>query len=74
MKGANNAPEKQTAPAWEFYDLKNDPQQTRNAYDDPKYAATIKEMKSALLEKRKELGDDDSGFPEMQEIISKYWE
>jgi arylsulfatase A-like enzyme len=42
---------------WEFYDLAADPQETRNVYDDPKYAAAIEGLKKRLTELQAELGD-----------------
>jgi hypothetical protein len=33
---------------WEFYDLQEDPFEMRNAVDDPRFAAKITELKSAL--------------------------
>ena len=32
-------------PSWDFYDLQNDPHENHNAYNDPKYAPVIKQMK-----------------------------
>ena len=74
LKGANNDPERQTEPAWEFYDLKVDPLQTKNAYNDPKYTHLIQDMKKEILSKREQLNDHDNNFPEMKEIISEYWD
>jgi hypothetical protein len=73
LDGANNNPENETTPAWEFFDLVKDPYQTYNVYNDPQYAEIIKEMKDALIEKRKELKDTDEQYPEMQKIMAKYW-
>ena len=62
-----------TPVAWEFYDLTNDPQEMDNRYDDPRYAETIVSLKARLKEMRKELKEDDSQYPEIQESIDKYW-
>lgn len=40
-------------PSWDFYDLQNDPHENHNAYNDPKYAPVIKQMKKDLLRLRK---------------------
>jgi hypothetical protein len=45
--------------AWELYDLKKDPNEINNVYDDPAYADVITELK-AEIERLKELyGDSD---------------
>lgn len=66
--------DKKTTPAWEFYDLKNDPHENHNAYNDPEYAEIIKEMKKELKRQRDLYGDTDKEYPEMQEILGKYWD
>ena len=63
-----------TTPSWEFYDMNKDPKEDHNAYNDPAYAATIKEMKIELLEQRKESGDTDANRPKMKEIMDAYWD
>lgn len=64
---------KVTDPGWEFFDLKNDPKETKNAYNDPVYQEIIKEMKIDLLEQRNYFGDTDLKYPEMKEIIKNHW-
>ena len=64
---------KKTEPAWEFYDLKKDPKEDHNAYSDPEYAEIIKEMKIELKRLRKEAGDTDRKYPEMQQIFKEKW-
>jgi len=71
MKGAMKTV---TNPAWEFYDLKKDPQENHNAYQDGEYADIIKTMKTELLIQRKIIGDMDKEYPIMQDIIDKYWD
>lgn len=61
-------------PAWDFYDLQNDPHENHNLYNDPKYASIIKQMKKDLLNLRKEAGDTDEKYPEMQELLEKYYQ
>lgn len=60
-------------PSWDFYDLQNDPHENHNAYNDPKYAPVIKQMKKDLLRLRKETGDTDEKYPEMQKLLEKYY-
>jgi arylsulfatase A-like enzyme len=44
---------------WELYDLKNDPQEMKNVYDDPQYADTVKKLKAELQRLRKKYKDTD---------------
>lgn len=46
--GATGALPKETTPEWEFFDLKADPHEMYNRYDDPKYQKVIKELKVEL--------------------------
>ncbi len=63
-----------TPAAWEFYDLKKDPQEMKNEYNNPKYASVIKDLKKQLAEKRNELNEEDHNYPHIQEVIDEYWE
>ena len=49
-------PEK-TEPAWEYYDLSIDPQETLNRYNDPAYAERISLLTSRLHQLKTEAGD-----------------
>lgn len=64
---------KNTVPAWEFYDLKNDPAENRNLYGDERYSAIIGEMKKELLKIKQEAGDTDESYPEMDSVMSQYY-
>jgi len=64
---------KSTKPSWEFYDLKKDPKEMINAYNNPKYTTIIASMKSDLLQLREDCGDTDEQWPQMQEIINNHW-
>lgn len=69
-----NTPTNQPTPAaWEFYDLKIDPQEMRNLYGDPGYAATVARMKNQLVETRAALGETDASYPAIQRIIDAHW-
>jgi arylsulfatase A-like enzyme len=46
-----------TEPAWELYDLRNDPREMKNLYSDPKHAATVRDLKAQLDRLQKEMGD-----------------
>jgi uncharacterized sulfatase len=63
-----------TPVGWEFYDLKNDPHEMDNRYKDPKYANIIKNLKIELVDKRKELNEEDLKYPHIQKIIDQYWD
>lgn len=70
---ATGSEDKPTTPSWEFFDLQADPKENQNKYNDPAYADIIKQMKSDLIELRKEHKDTDSNSPQMQEILEKYY-
>lgn len=44
---------------WELYDLKKDPNEMKNVYNDPSYATVRKEMHAKLDALRKKYGDSD---------------
>lgn len=43
-----------TLDEWEFYDLKNDPNEMQSQYDNPAYRRDVKDMKAELVKLRKE--------------------
>ncbi len=69
MKGGN-----QTPPGWELYDLKKDPAEVNNVYDDPAYAEVAKRMKRQLGDVRRTVKDTDEQFPEMRAVIDEFWD
>lgn len=56
---------------WECYDLRKDPAEMRNIYNDPAAQKTVAELKRELQRLRKELKDDDQ-FAETQPKESSY--
>lgn len=62
---ASGAIDEPTEPGWELYDLKRDPHQLRNVYDDPSYEQVRERLLSKLDEKKQELGDTDEQYPEL---------
>jgi len=62
-----------TPVSWEFYDLKNDPQEMNNQYNNSDYQSIIKNLKKQLLYKRDELQENDDQFPHIQKIIDAHW-
>ncbi len=63
-----------TPPGWELYDLKKDPYEMKNVYDDPSYLAVRIRLKKELLRKRKALNEEDGQYPHIQAVIDKHWE
>ena len=45
--------------AWELFDLKNDPRELKNVYDNPVQADTVRQLKADLARLRAELDDHD---------------
>jgi len=45
--------------AWELYDLKKDPSELKNVYDDPVYGNVVRELKEELEHLREAYGDSD---------------
>ena len=62
-----------STPGWEFYDLKKDPRETRNAYNDPQYAKEIDRLKRRLLELKTQYGDTDEQYPELMRVRQEHW-
>jgi len=66
--------DKNTPPAWELYDLKNDPEELHNRYNDPAYKEIIANLKLELKKQREELHETDANFPKIQKIIDNNWD
>ncbi|MEH6550587.1 MAG: sulfatase [Pseudomonadales bacterium] len=63
-----------TPVAWEFYDLRTDPEELNNRYDDPRYQQVIAELKAELSRQREEYQETDAAYPHLQAIIGAHWE
>jgi arylsulfatase A-like enzyme len=61
-----------TPVAWELYDLKKDPYEMKNVYDDPKYKKEVNRLKKELTQLKKVYGDTDEKYPELQKIKAQY--
>ena len=72
--GCNYAGEKRTPPAWELYDLVNDPDEVHNLYDDPGQADLVTELKERLAALRKRVGDTGEDYPEVEAIVQEFWD
>lgn len=66
-----NGADKTNSPvSWELYDLKNDPQERRNLYDDPSYNTLLKELKQELYELKIQENDLDNEYPWINELLT----
>lgn len=63
----------QTPPAWELYDLKNDPAENVNVYDDPAYDGIAKDLKARLARLRQRVGDTGEDYPEVEKVVQEFW-
>ncbi|MHC4657044.1 MAG: sulfatase/phosphatase domain-containing protein, partial [Planctomycetota bacterium] len=63
----------QTPPGWELYDMKNDPYEMNNLYDDPKYKGIIAQLKQQLKALRSRYGEDDPKFA-FNKVIEEFWD
>lgn len=74
LKGKNKEEANKSTKFWDFYDLKKDPKELKNAYRDLKYKKIIQAMKKEISKQRELLGDTDKDHPEILKIISNYWD
>jgi hypothetical protein len=51
-----------------MYDLKKDPSEINNIYENPAYAEIQNELTEKLFELKKQYGDTDDKYPEMYEL------
>lgn len=66
--------DRDTPPGWEFYNLKNDPEELHNRYYDPAFKEIIVKLKGELKKQREELNETDAKYPEIQKIIDENWD
>lgn len=57
--------------AWELYDLKKDPEELNNIYDDSAYAGVVKELKAELDRLRKLYGDSDELASQLRPLTKR---
>jgi len=62
-----------TPPGWELYDLRKDPTEDNNIYNDPAYKEVINKLKAELKALRKKYKVDGSEFA-YNKIIEDYWD
>jgi uncharacterized sulfatase len=73
-KNDRNRYKANTPVAWELYDLKEDPHETRNIYEKMKNTLLLQDLKSMLASVRNQIGDTDKDYPHIKAIIDNYWE
>ena len=59
----SNFPSMQTPAAWELYDLRKDPKEMNNVYDDPQYADVVADLKAQLTQLREDINETDENYP-----------
>ncbi len=59
-------------PYWEMYDLRNDPNELNNIYDDSDYFSVREELRKELFELKDYYGDSDETFPDLFELTKQY--
>lgn len=60
-----------TPASWELYDLEKDPFELKNVYNDPAYTHIIEALKEQLYHMKRELGDEDTGYPELMKRVKE---
>ncbi len=65
--------EPDTPPAWELYDLKNDPHEDNNLYDNPEYTQVIEQLKNQLKDLRHKYKEDNPKFA-FNKAINEFWD
>lgn len=73
-----------TPPAWELYDLRNDPNEMNNVYDDPAYAEVVRDLNARFrdLRHRARADDPNAGIDQAtrdriaacNKVIDEYWD
>ena len=64
----------QTPAAWEFYDLRKDPEEMDNRYGQPEYEEVIAELKERLKKLRSKVRENDADFPHIEKIVAEHWD
>ncbi|MDP6444957.1 MAG: sulfatase [Pirellulaceae bacterium] len=72
--GCNYQGKQRTPPGWELYDVRKDPTEVVNLYDDPDYAAVVAELKQRLKKLRAHVRDDGKDFPAAERVIQEFWD
>lgn len=59
--------------AWELYDLRNDPEELHNRYNDPAYKNVVAQLKAQLKKARQQYNETDENYPEIQKVVEAHW-
>jgi len=62
-----------TSPGWKLYDLKKDPQEMNNVYDNPEYAQNVVQLKADLKKRWVEYGENNLQYP-CNRVIAEFWD
>ena len=60
-----------TEPAWEFFDLQNDPHEDHNVYAEPQHAEIIAKLKRELVQEKERVGDRDTDHPDVLSLLKQ---
>ncbi len=72
--GCDYKGQKRTPPGWELYDLRYDPTEVVNQYDNPEYAKLARALKARLAKLRQRVGDTGEDFPAVEVILQDFWD
>ena len=72
--GCDYRGQNRTPPGWELYDLRHDPTEVVNQYDNPKYADIVAGLKRRLAKLRERVGDTGEDYPSAAAIIEEFWD
>ncbi|MCF7847638.1 MAG: sulfatase [Kiritimatiellales bacterium] len=61
-----------TPPGWELYDLKNDPAEMNNVYDNPEYASVVAKLKGEMKALYVKYGEDDPKYA-CSKAVADFW-
>lgn len=62
-----------TPVAWELYDLKNDPHEKVNIYEELRGSKEVQKLKAMLMKVRAEIGDTDQEYPHIDKVVQSNW-
>ncbi|MCX7013739.1 MAG: sulfatase [Candidatus Sumerlaeota bacterium] len=66
---ARGAIDEPTPAGWELYDMKNDPLELHNLYEDPICAEVREQLKARLVAVKQKIGDTDERYPDLLERV-----